>query len=77
MQQIYITYFIGIALRNENKIKLEKINYVQGISQAQTPNIRYYLIDVPNLTGLTQIHLENAIFTGECHSPSGSCSARG
>ena len=36
-------------IRNENRIKLEKINYAQEISQAQTTNLRPYLIDLPQM----------------------------
>jgi hypothetical protein len=35
-------------LRNENKIKPEKMNYAQEISKAQITNFRSYLIYVPN-----------------------------
>ena len=48
-----VAYFVCVALRemisgnqvrNENKIKPEKINYAQEISQAQTTNFWSYLI---------------------------------
>ena len=46
-----------IIVRNENKIKPEKINYAQEISQAQTTNFRPYLIYVPYDSYVEQIQV--------------------